>query len=203
VNVRGWPLVRCIAHGRAPIGLGMGRVKGIAILDAVKFLRARRDDALETLPAPMHHYLDDQIGTSMWYPEGDLVELIRGVAKLLPGPIDRALMMMGERSARAQTVVYGDLIRGIQSNSRTFALWSTQHDTGEMRSQMESPSRVRVELAGFEDTSREFCLLLGGYLAGTLAVNGITDGSIQKLSCRLWGDSICAWRGSWSPLDEK
>jgi hypothetical protein len=181
----------------------MARVKGIAILDAVKFLRARRDEAREVLPPEMHAYLDEQVGTSMWYPESDLVELIRGVAKLLPGPMDRALMMMGERSARAQTVVYGDLIRGIQSNSRTFALWSTQHDTGEMRSQMESPCRLRVELSGFEHTSREFCLLLGGYLAGTLAINGITDGSIQKLSCRLWGDPLCAWRGSWTPIEEK
>ena len=181
----------------------MGRVKGITILDAVKFLRAKRDDAAEVLPPALHSYLDDQIVASMWYPETDLVELIRAVAKLLPGPIDRALMMMGERGARAQTVVYGDLIRGIQSNSRTFALWSSQHDTGEMRSTMEAPNRVRVELVGFENTSREFCLLLAGYLAGTLAINGITDGSVQKLSCRLWGDQLCAWRGSWTPLDEK
>jgi hypothetical protein len=139
----------------------------------------------------------------MWYPETDLVELIRAVAKLLPGPEDRALMMMGERSARAQTGVYGDLIRGIASTSRSFALWSTQHDTGEMRSTIEGPNRVRLEVVGFEDTSREFCLLLGGYFAGTLAINGITDASVQKLSCRLWGDSLCAWRGTWSPLEEK
>ncbi|MFI5315367.1 MAG: hypothetical protein ACHQ6T_06690, partial [Myxococcota bacterium] len=64
----------------------MGRVKGIAILDAVKFLRARRDEALEVLPPRIHSYLDGQVGTSMWYPEADLVELIRGVAKLLPSP---------------------------------------------------------------------------------------------------------------------
>src|SRR5262245_10123797 len=117
----------------------MGRVKGITLLDAVKFLRTRRDAAEEVLPKQLHSYLDDQVSQSMWYPETDLVELIRGVAKLLPGPEDRALMMMGERSARAQTVVYGDLIRGVQSNSRTFALWSTQHDTGEMRSTLETP----------------------------------------------------------------
>ncbi|HKC49525.1 MAG TPA: hypothetical protein VKF60_01945 [Myxococcota bacterium] len=181
----------------------MGRVKGITILDAVKFLRARRDDAAEVLPVSMHAYLDDQIVASIWYPEADFVELIRAVAKLLPGPIDRALMMMGERGARAQTVVYGDLIRGIAAHSRTFALWSSQHDTGEMRSTMEGRNRVRVELVGYEDTSREFCLLLGGYVAGTLAVNGITDSSVQKLSCRLWGDRLCAWRGTWTPLDEK
>jgi hypothetical protein len=181
----------------------MGRAKGITILDAVKFLRARRDEALEVLPASMHPYLDGEIAASLWYPEADFVELIRAVAKLLPGPMDRALMMMGERGARAQTVVYGDLIRGIASQSRTFALWSTQHDTGEMRSTMEAPNRARVELVGFEDTSREFCLLLGGYVAGTLAINGITDSSVQKLSCRLWGDRLCAWRCSWTPLDEK
>jgi len=179
----------------------MGRVKGITVLDAVKFLRVRRDDACDVLPKEMHSYLDDAITPSMWYPEGDLVELLRAIAKLLPGPVDRALMMMGERSARAQTEVFGDLLRGITS-SRTFALWSSQHDTGEMRSTLEAANRVRIELVGFEDTSRELCLLLGGYLAGTLAINGITDASIEKLSCRLWGDSLCAWRGVWTPVDE-
>jgi hypothetical protein len=181
----------------------MGRAKGMAILDAVKFLRARRDEAAQVLPAELLHYLDEDVTRSSWYPEAHLVELIRGVAKLLPGPPDRALMMMGERGARSQTMVYGDLLRGVQSTSRTFALWSTQHDTGEMRSHMEAPNRVRIELVGFEDTSREFCLVLGGYIAGTLAINGITDGSVQKLACRLWGDPVCSWRGSWSPLDEK
>ncbi|HTO71443.1 MAG TPA: hypothetical protein VMR31_16400 [Myxococcota bacterium] len=181
----------------------MGRAKGIAILDAVKYLRACRNEARQVLPAELHHYLDEEITRSSWYPESDLVELVRAVAKLLPGPPDRALMMMGERGARAQTVVYGDLIRGEQSSSRTFALWSSQHDSGEMRSHMESPNRVRVELSGFEDTSREFCLVLGGYISGTLAINGITDSSVQKLSCRLWGDSLCSWRATWTPVDEK
>ncbi len=181
----------------------MGRAKGIALLDAVKFLRQRRDDALEVLPPALHPYLDDDIAAGQWYPEADLCELIRAVAKLLPGPLDRALMMMGERSARAQTLVYGDLMRGAASPSRTFALWSSQHDTGEMRATMEAPNRVRLELAAFENPSREFCLVTAGYLAGSLAVNGITDASVHKLSCVLWGDSLCAWRGTWTPLDEK
>jgi hypothetical protein len=183
----------------------MGRAKGIALLDAVKFLRARRDDAGDVLSPELHKYLDEQIGASSWYPEDDLVALIRAVAKLLPGPIDRALMMMGERSARAQTAVYGDLIRGMNAGTtgRTFALWSTQHDTGEMRSTYEAPNKMRVELSGFDDTSREFCLILGGYLAGTLSINGVIDGSVEKLSCRLWGDERCAWRASWTPTDEQ
>jgi hypothetical protein len=181
----------------------MGRAKGITILDVVKFLRQRRDEALEVLPPPLHKYLDEEIVASSWYPEVEFVELIRAVAKLLPGPMDRALMMIGERGARAQTLVYGDLMRGMASTSRTFALWSSQHDTGEMRATMEASNRVRLELVGFEDPSREFCLLLGGYLAGTLAINGVTDASVHKLSCRLWGDPLCAWRGSWTAVEVK
>ena len=182
----------------------MGRAKGIAILDAVKFLRQRRDEALEVLPAELHkRYLDEEIAASGWYAETEFVELIRAVAKLLPGPMDRAIMMMGERGARAQTLVYGDLMRGVESHTRTFALWSSQHDTGEMRATMEASNRVRLELVGFEDTSRELCLITAGYLAGTLAINGVTDASVSKLSCCLWGDRLCSWRGTWTPLDER
>jgi hypothetical protein len=181
----------------------MGRAKGIALLDTVKFLRQRRDEALEVLPPALHEYLDDDIAAGQWYPESDLVELIRAVAKLLPGPMDRALMMMGERSARAQTLVYGELMRGAASAGRTFALWSSQHDTGEMRATMEAGNRVKLELAGFEQPSREMCLVTAGYLAGSLAVNGITDAVVHKMSCVLWGDPLCSWRGSWTPLDEK
>jgi hypothetical protein len=181
----------------------MGRAKGIALLEPVKFLRGRRDDARELLDPSLHSYLDEQVVTSMWYPEADFRALIGAVSQLLPGPPDRALMMIGERGARTQTQVYGDLMRGVASSSRTFALWSTQHDTGEMRSFMEAPNRVRLELVNFEDTSRELCLLLNGYLSGTLTINGITDASVQKLACRLWGDEVCAWRGPWTPLDEQ
>ena len=75
--------------------------------------RAPRRRARDVLPPELHHYLDERIRTSAWYPERDLVELIRAIARLVTGPIDQALEIMGERGARAQHVgVYGDLIRG-------------------------------------------------------------------------------------------
>ena len=175
----------------------------MALVGAVKYLRTRRADALATLPRELHHYLDERIRTSAWYPERDMLELIRATARLVTGPIDQVLEIMGEtQRARARRRVRRSAHR-LRSTSRAFALWSTQHDTGELRSSFEAPNKLRVELTGFEDTSREFCLILGGYLAGTLAINGITDGSVQKLSCRLWGDSACGWRASWTPLDER
>jgi len=124
--------------------------------------------------------------------------LLRALAKILhPSAPDVALERLGIGSAHAQAGVYRDLLIGAGSSSRTFALWSTQYDTGELRRMREGPDRVRFELLDFEDTSREICLLLAGYFKGALELNQLEDASVEKLSCRLWGDASCAWTATW------
>ena len=175
----------------------MGNVKGMTLLGSVKFLRQRRDEALGVLPPELHHYLDDRIRPIGWYPECDLAQLVRATASLIPGPRDQVLEAMGETTAREHAEVYGDLMSGGSSNSRAFALWSTQHDTGELRMAEESPQRVRFDLTGYEDPSRELCLIVQGYLKGTMYMNGFRDVTAEKLACRIWGDDRCAWRVTW------
>jgi predicted hydrocarbon binding protein len=103
---------------------------------------------------------------------------------------------MGESSAREHVGVYGDLLTS-SSNSRAFALWSTQHDTGELHTTEESPNKVRIEIVGYEDPSREMCLVSQGYLKGVLLMNGVNDLAVEKIACVIWGDDRCAWRASW------
>lgn len=172
----------------------MGNVKGMTLLGSVKFLRLRRDAALRVLAPELQHYLDERIRAGAWYPERDLVELVRAAAAMIPGPRDQVLEAMGETSAREHAEVYGDLMAGRSSTSRVFALWSTQHDTGELRLTEESPNRARFDLTEFSDPSREMCLILQGYLKGTMYMNGFRDFAVEKLACRLWGDDRCAWR---------
>ena len=86
--------------------------------------------------------------------------------------------------------------KNLSSTSRAFALWSTQHDTGELIMVEEGPQRVRFDLAGYEDPSREMCLIVQGYLKGTMYMNGFRDFDVEKLACRLWSDERCAWRVS-------
>lgn len=174
----------------------MGNAKGTTLLGAVKYLRQRRADALATLPVALHGYLDERIRTSSWYPEADLLELIRATARLVSGPTDQALEIMGETTAREHAEVYGDLLTG-QSTSRAFAVWSTQHDTGELRMTEEAPNRVRFEVVGYEDPSREMCLVSQGYIKGVMVMNGAADLSVEKLACRVWGDDRCTWRAMW------
>jgi len=176
---------------------GAGKIKGIAFLGVVKLLRSRRDDAKELVAPELHHYLTDTVHPSAWYPESEAARLLGAGARLYPGSPDRALELMGELAALSHSEIYHELLVGHGSPSRTFAMWSSQHDTGEMRRVRETATRMRFELVGFEHSSREMCLLLTGYIRGTFAVNGFSDVLVEKLSCKLWTDESCVWRCSW------
>jgi hypothetical protein len=175
----------------------MGRVKGSTLLGAVKFLRSRRGEASTRLPSEHRHYLEETIKNSAWYPLEDLLALVGVAADLLGTGRDQAFEFMGEFAARAHADLYGDLLRGAGSSSRVFALWSTQFDAGRMHRIADGPGRVRVELQEFESPSRELCLLIGGYIRGTLGMNDVEDIAVEKLSCTTTGDRVCAWRASW------
>jgi hypothetical protein len=188
-------------HKTAPSADGKpvagGRIKGVAVLGIVKFLRSRRDDALARLRPELHHYLTETVSPSTWYPESEHAELLVAGSQLYTGSPDRALEVMGEVAARSHSEIYRELLVGRGSQSRTFALWSTQHDTGELRRVRETATRMSFELVGFEGTSRELCLLFTGYLRGTFLVNGFFDVTVEKLGCKLWGDPSCLWRCAW------
>jgi hypothetical protein len=174
-----------------------GMIKGVALLGLVKHLRSRRDEALALLPPELHRYLSETLSVSGWYPESEHAQLLRVGAQLYPMPVDRALEHMGELAARIHSEIYRELLVGRGSQSRAFALWTTQHDTGELRRVRESSTRMSFEISEFAGVSRELCLLFTGYLRGTFAVNGYADVEVEKQSCALWGDSSCVWRCSW------
>jgi hypothetical protein len=174
-----------------------GMIKGVALLGLVKHLRSRRDEALALLRPELHRYLTDTLSLSDWYPEVEHTELLRAGSQLYSVPPDRALELMGEAGARSHSEIYRELLVGRGSQSRAFALWSTQHDTGELRRVREGATRMSFEISDFAGVSREFCLMFTGYLRGTFQVNGYSDVTVEKLSCKLWDDSSCIWRSSW------
>jgi hypothetical protein len=177
--------------------VGPGKIKGVAFLDVVKLLRSRKDDAIAVLRPELHHYLAETVHPSAWYPESDHAGLLDAGSRLYSGSPDRALELMGEVAARGHSEIYHELLVGHGSPSRTFAMWSTQHDTGELRRIREATTRMRFELTDFYDTSRELCLLMTGYFRGTFAVNGFSAVIVEKLACKLWSDESCVWRCSW------
>jgi hypothetical protein len=173
-------------------------VKGTVLVSVVKFLRSRRQEAAALLPPHCQSYLQERVLDSSWYPEADLVELIRVVAGMFPGNEEQALYLTGRAALAAflrdrkyhdlhHVAVLADMPR------RVVALWSTQHDTGQLRMQLSSDTSGFVTLTGFGHPSHEMCSVLTGYITELLGENGIADPCVTKRACVLSGAGECSW----------
>ncbi|HKC49527.1 MAG TPA: hypothetical protein VKF60_01955, partial [Myxococcota bacterium] len=181
----------------------MGNAKGSVLLGPVKYLRQRRDAALELLAPELAHYLDNDVRISSWYPENDFVALVRATAQLMSSNDPAAgIEAIGAAGAHEHAEVYGELLlTSLQSNSSVFALWSAQHDTGKLEGRFDTPTSARIKLVEFDSPSDVVCLLSSGYIRGQLTANGLEDIAVEHVRCVLRGDPHCEWRASWKSPD--
>lgn len=174
----------------------MAKVKGTNLMAAVKLLRRHREHALGSLPAALHHYLDVRILPTDWYPEQDLVALLRAMAPLLRDAGADPFELMGRAALREHIDgVYEHLLKGERRSlaRRVATLWQTQHDTGRLAMIEQGPGRARWELTGYAQPSREMCGTIRGYVLEALTAVGFSDVRIAKAQCALDGADRCAW----------
>lgn len=180
----------------------MGRTKGTSIVEIVKFLRTRRDDALQALPATVHHYLDDRILESAWYPEEDLVTLVGAMVEILDAPAEEILALLGaEAMQRNRNGAYAHLFQQYQGERVlrvAGVLWKTMHDTGKLCLVRDAVGRGHCELIDFVNPSGETCGILVGYARSLLELAGYRDIQASQDRCLLQGDDCCSWSFTWS-----
>jgi hypothetical protein len=179
----------------------MAKAKGTTLLSLVKFLRHNRDRALELLPSELHHYLEERIQTSGWYPEEDLLALNRCMIRLMPGQREAVLSEMGKSiAAEHMEGIYAHLrleegdLRPLAR--RAFALWSSQHDSGRLSVTPEGPGVILFELSDFGLPSREICDITAAYFRETLRLAGV-EAEVREEECRVAGANRCLWRATW------
>jgi hypothetical protein len=176
-------------------------VKGANVLSAVRMLRANRARSVALLPSKHHHYLDERILVSSWYPESDQLELLRAVSFLLPGTPD-PWMMIGRIAARGDLAdLYRNMVRtgDLKDSLRTFSsLWRTFHDSGELKLSLEEPRRALAVLRGYAAPAREMCRCIGGYVTEVAAVATGCEIRTVKLGCSLDDAPECSWRMTWT-----
>lgn len=181
----------------------MSKAKGTTLVTLVKFLRSQRERALAALPPPLHAYLDERIHPSSWYPEADLLSLMRVMVAMMPGPRDAVLAQMGVALAREHLEgIYGHLKLDAQGDPATmarrcFALWGSQHDTGTFSIELTAPGRALLEVRDYALPSTEMCGILTGYLGESLRLGGAANLRIVELSCRTQGADVCNWSAEW------
>lgn len=178
----------------------MARAKGTVVVPAVKYLRSRREEALALLPPELHHYLDNRILEVSWYPESDLLTLIRVMIELLPGTMQSIVQAIGQTAAQEHREgVYSHLLQGGPTPAATFALWSSMHDTGRLMARRDGDDALCIDLIGYEHPSPEMCLMVEAYILESMALDGIAP-DMAKLCCQRDAGDRCSWRCSWKPL---
>ncbi len=181
----------------------MSKAKGTTLVTLVKFLRSQRERARAALPPSLHPYLDERIHASSWYPEADLLSLMRVMVAMIPGSRDAVLSQMGVALAREHMEgIYGHLKLDANDDPATlarrcFALWGSQHDTGTFRIEVERPGRALLEVRDYALPSSEMCGILTGYLGESLRLGGAANLRIVELSCRTAGADVCNWAAEW------
>jgi predicted hydrocarbon binding protein len=180
--------------------MARAQTKGTNLIDMVKFLRSKRDEARALLPERLHHYLEQQLNVAAWYPEEDLIALVRALARLLPGSKEDALARIGRLNARMHLQgTYAHLLEGVEPAMlpiRAVALWKTMHDTGEFRLAVEA-DHAEAGLARFGHPSAEMCTMLGAYLSELFELAGVRDAKVEEVACCRRGSRDCRWRIEW------
>ena len=178
------------------------KVKGTNMLSAVKALRMVREQARATLAPRLHHYLEERILVSSWYPELDLMGLLSALGKLLPAGGGDPFVFMGRTTAREHLAgIYrghvrtGDVERTLRSGA---TLWRNYHDTGTLTVELDTPRQALIRLRDFAATSREFCRILTGYFSELVDQAGGKDVTVTKLECAVDLAPDCQWRVTWA-----
>ena len=178
----------------------MANAKGISLVDMVKFLRSRREDALPLLPARLHRYLDERINIAQWYPEEDMIGLVRVLVQLMPETPEPPLRLIGRLNARHHvTGAYAHLFSDADPAHlplRARSLWKAMHDTGELR-MIVAEGEAEVEITGYGYPSPEMCEMIQPYLEELFASAGLEKVRIDKRGCCRAGAAACRYYVSW------
>jgi hypothetical protein len=183
----------------------MAQIKGTAMLQCVKVLRAHRDAAKGLLPEELHPYLEKRIAISVWYPESDHLALIRAVGQIIGADRGDLWEFLGRASAKNDlTGVYRNMLKIGDTNAtlrRGPALWQAYHDTGRVTVTWTGEHQAKVELADYGLPSLEMCGTFGGYYTELLHLSGARESSGVHIACRLDGAPACLWQVKWTPAE--
>lgn len=174
-----------------------GKIKGTGIVGIVRGLRAEREAALRVLPLALHHYLEQRVAITAWYPEAEFMQLMEALLRVYKR---QSWESAGAASARdaLQGVYRNIVVEGeVEQTARRMRVnWRNYHDTGELTVALQ-PGIVQVTVADYCVVSSDMCRLNQGYFATILELAGAQVSARRKRRCRASGDPLCVWEFPW------
>lgn len=163
----------------------MPRVKGVSVIETVKVLRANREQARSLVPAPLHHYLEERLLASSWYPDVEYHVLLKAAGQILKPHLSTDVWeFIGEAGAAKDfTGLYASVVRhgdpaGTMKNAGK--IWAMYRDSGRLTSTTSHAGVVHIALHDYPLVSAELCGTLTGYYRKLLCLAGA-----QRVSVRL------------------
>jgi hypothetical protein len=180
----------------------VARIKGANLIDVVRGLRKLGETARKVVPAHLAHYLDDRILISSWYPELEVLELMRIYVGLTsPGSVE-AWEFLGRLAAHMQMRdTYRHILESrepVRIVKHANVIWQSHHDTGEVTVELDSEPVAYLTLRGHQALCSEWCSIMAGYCAGMVEAAGARNPRCRLASCD-FKVKMARWKLAWEP----
>jgi hypothetical protein len=171
----------------------MPNTKGTALIQCVKALKAFPGSA-GTLPPRLHHYLNERIVVSSWYPEADYLALITAMTKVIPSGGGDNWTRFGTMAAQHDlTTVYRSMVRQGTLLAMLKALrdlFRIYHDTGRIVISGDE-KLAQLDLYDYASISAGHCRFITAYMAEHLRMSLGEAIPVKELSCCAAGAAFC------------
>jgi predicted hydrocarbon binding protein len=169
--------------------------KGTAVLQLVKALRSLGEPARRALRPGLHHYLDERVLVTKWYPEEEYIELITTLSQVMPVPDGVSVWdQFGKAAARHDlTSVYKGMVRGgtlLGTLKAARDLWKLYHDTGRIVIAGDE-ERATFDVFDYASVHAGHCRFLTAYLREHLRMATGRDYEVRETLCRSLGNDRC------------
>ena len=182
------------------IATSPGQIKGLALIEAVKGLRSQKERVREALPAEAQDYLDEKIFASMWYPENDLLVLLRTLQSLMPPRPDfwEWIGRVGaEKDFREIYSVFIQRRRPRVTIERYPRIWRLYHDHGKVSVRAEGDGMAEIDIVANLVEDEHFCRLQSGHFQALLELAGGSEVRVDTVAVGR-GREPARWRATWT-----
>lgn len=186
----------------------MARVKGIALLGLVKYIKKyskergkNLDEVLKLMTEEDQKIFSQKILSSEWYPYSTYINLGNIVDRVF-GKGDHSLSReIGKLSARTDLQgVYRIFLTFFNPKTvvkKVSNIWGSYYDAGELEIIEFKPGRLVFHLKNFPDIGKFHCKNIEGWNEGFLEMAGYKEAKVTETKCQTEGAPYCEFVLTW------
>ncbi len=180
----------------------MPKVKGVAILGLIKFIKKNMQDVLpkviSSLSPETRKYMDEHIILTEWYPYGLYTGLLHALDKIVGKGDLSYCMEQGRLSAKHDlSTVYKIFISFINIElliKRVMSIWNSYYDTGTVEAELVSQNEIVIIIKGFPDIDMAHVKNAQGWLEQFLSMCKVKNVQSTIVKCQCHGDPFTELR---------